>query len=124
KGSVPFFRLQLITPWPFVVAAQGVGEALGDASLVALLPQRHDDELAARGVVAADEDEFAVGDVAHEHRPALAGLDAPRGPRLPDAAGDLGAGIEPTRDALPVALDRVLGDRDQDGGPAHDSSFR
>ena len=110
---------ELLTARALVVAPQGVGELPRHPGRVALLPQRDHDELAARRVVAADEDEVAVGEVADEDGRALPGLDAAGRPGLAHAPGDLGSRVEPARHALAEALDRVVGHRDEDARPAH-----
>src|SRR2546423_11616264 len=110
---------ELITSRPLVGPSQRIGEPARDAGVLALLPQRHDDELSARRVVAADVDHVAIGEIADEDRPALAALDAAGGPRLRDAPGDLGTRIEPPGDPLAEALDRVVGDGDEDGAAQH-----
>src|ERR1700760_2822317 len=56
-----------------IVSPQGVGEALGHRRALALLPQRHDDQLVALGP--ADEDQVTAVDVADQDRASLAGLD-------------------------------------------------
>src|SRR3954452_22700500 len=96
---------------------QGVGEAPRHLRILARLPQRDDQQLAARAVPQAHEGDVAV---AHVDRPALGRgawrrllADPAGGPGARHAAGDLGPRVERPADALPVALDRVVGDGDE-----------
>ena len=107
---------------------QRVGEALVDprAAEALVLPQRDHEQLARGAVVAADEDDAAVDEIAHVHRAACGRLrgarrrrvaDASRRPGLAHAAGDLGPVVEAAQaraDALAEALDGMVGDRDGD----------
>src|SRR3954471_21884492 len=93
--------------------AQHVGEALGDLGVLAVLPQGHDHELPARLVLHAHVDEAGPLDVADVGSTPLPRLHAPRldGPR--DPRSDLQPRLERAAHALQVALDRVVGHRDE-----------
>src|SRR4051794_35694770 len=101
-------------------AAKRVGEAARYPRVVALLPQRHHDQLAARRVEPAHVDDVAVVEVADMPRRPLALLGAARGPRAADAAGDLGLRVEPPADALQEALDGMVGNGDERRAGVHE----
>ena len=83
-----------------------------------------DDHLAGAAVIAADEDQRAVDEVAHVDRAARAGgarrrliVDAAGLPRARHARDDLRPRVDLARapaDALAEALDGVIGDGDED----------
>ena len=94
-----------------VVAAQGVGEALGDGGAFALLPQRDHDELAAVGP--AHVHDVAALEVADQHCAAGPGLDPAGGVGAGDAGGDLGLLVERSTHPLAEPFGGVICDCDE-----------
>jgi hypothetical protein len=98
-------------------AAGRVGEPARDRRLLALLPQRHHDELAARPVLPAHEHEPPVADVDRAALPRRAGRrlarDRALGPGAPHPRDHLRAGVERPAHALAVPLRGVVGDGDE-----------
>lgn len=91
-----------------IVAAQRIGESLGDGGALALLPETDDDELVA--IETADEHDLGLAQIAHEERSARARLEAAGGVGTADTRGDFGALLEAAADTLPVALCGMIGD--------------
>src|SRR5215213_8223022 len=92
-------------------SAQAVGEAPWHRGVLALLVERHHDQLAAGAILHADVDERRPLEVADEPGAALARLHAPGGDRAVHARDDLRACVERAAHALAVAIDGVIGDR-------------
>ena len=82
-----------------------------DGGVLALLPQRHDEQLAAGTVPAADVDDVPPPLVAHPHRRLLPLLDPPRLPCARHAPRDVRLRIERPTDSLQEALRGMVGHR-------------
>jgi deferrochelatase/peroxidase EfeB len=94
-----------------IVSPQRVGEALWNGSIFALLPERHDDQLAAIG--AADVHHIPALEVPHQHSSAPIELEATGRVGMRDARGDLGLCVERPTHTLAKPLGRVVGHSDK-----------
>jgi hypothetical protein len=94
-----------------IVAAERIGESPGHGGVLALLPQGDHDKLDPIG--AANIDDVATLEVAHEDGSVVAGLEPTGGMGPGDARGDLGLLVERPADALAEPLGGVIGDSDE-----------
>jgi hypothetical protein len=99
-------------PNAVIVAAQRVGEALRDGGVLALLPQRHHDQLAV-ALRAADVDQRGAIEIADQNCSSFASADPAGGARTGYASRDLELWLQGSADALAEAVGGVIGDGDE-----------
>ena len=92
-----------------IVAAQGVGEALGHCGVIALFPQRHHDQLVIGRP--ADVNQVPALGVANEDRSTAVRLDAAIRMSPCHPGCDLGLSVERPTYALAKALGRMISNR-------------